>query len=235
MQGSRRRRTGSSCCRRRCARSCARTAQSNSACVAGASPGCHPRSRAAHCAASCSRKATPARLPRQVHSRFTQDPQYCVPAATALPLIPRPPPTWSSGVMSDGSVLVPRPPSVPQQMPAPAPACLCALLRLPPGPGADTGGGAGWARTVKLNLEIVKALERECLAPVFVYMYDPAWALLRQIWPAVEATLGGPCVMEPSFAAFRLNFRKASTGGACVFVPPPLWQSPARFNADISY
>ena len=74
---------------------------------------------------------------------------------------------------------------------------------------------------MKLNLEIVKALERECLAPVFVYMYDPAWALLRQIWPAVEATLGGPCVMEPSFAAFRLNFRKASTGGACVFVDPP--------------
>ena len=39
-------------------------------------------------------------------------------------------------------------------------------------------------------------------------MYDETWNLIRSVWKKVESLLDGPCVLEPSFTAFLLNYHK---------------------------
>ena len=48
--------------------------------------------------------------------------------------------------------------------------------------------------------------------PVFCFLYDAPWDLVKASWGQAELLLGGPCVLEPSLAAFLLDHRR-STGG----------------------
>ena len=74
-----------------------------------------------------------------------------------------------------------------------------------PPPAAQARAGQ-----TELLHELIAELAAQSLPPVFAYLYDPTWALLLEVWPTVEAILGGECVMEPSFAAFRLSYQKAA-------------------------
>ena len=47
------------------------------------------------------------------------------------------------------------------------------------------------------------------VGPFFIWMYDEPWRLLQAYWPQAEALLGGPCVLEPTFAAYHLNPEQA--------------------------
>jgi hypothetical protein len=47
-------------------------------------------------------------------------------------------------------------------------------------------------------------------------MFDEAWAAVAALWAPAEALLGGRCVLEPSFTAFRLSH---AAGGAGQYVP----------------
>eukprot|EP00854_Cymbomonas_tetramitiformis_P004955 gene4955-6039_t len=48
--------------------------------------------------------------------------------------------------------------------------------------------------------------------PIFIFMYDLTWKLVARLWRCAEALLESECVLEPSFAAFRLNAEKDSKG-----------------------
>ncbi|KAK3277237.1 hypothetical protein CYMTET_14745 [Cymbomonas tetramitiformis] len=58
----------------------------------------------------------------------------------------------------------------------------------------------------------IRALEGKGWPAVFIFMYDEAWHLIDGIWDHVEAIMGGPCVLEPSFTAFRLSHKKSADG-----------------------
>ncbi|QDZ19970.1 hypothetical protein HOP50_03g24880 [Chloropicon primus] len=55
---------------------------------------------------------------------------------------------------------------------------------------------------------IIKALQDHNWPPVFSFVYDEPWGLVKQCWSSVEKILEGPCVLEPSIAAFHLNHEK---------------------------
>jgi len=74
-----------------------------------------------------------------------------------------------------------------------------------PGP---TGGG--YSELVPSLLEAVVALGQHGMPPALVFMYDAAWEFVLRLWPIVETLLGGRCMLEPSFAAFRLDHSKSS-------------------------
>jgi len=61
-------------------------------------------------------------------------------------------------------------------------------------------------------------------------MYDEAWAAVAALWDRAEALMGGACVLEPSFTAFRLSHRQGPQGkyvGTNFGAPPP----PSRSGA----
>lgn len=62
----------------------------------------------------------------------------------------------------------------------------------------------------KINLAMQK-LEDAGFPPTFVFMYDVAWESVRAVWRHVEQIIG-PCWLEPSIAAFKLNYSKSSKG-----------------------
>jgi ectoine hydroxylase-related dioxygenase (phytanoyl-CoA dioxygenase family) len=53
---------------------------------------------------------------------------------------------------------------------------------------------------------------RLSLPPVFVFMYDATWALVRGMWDFAEAMLGSEAVLEPSVAAFKLDHALSAAG-----------------------
>ena len=55
----------------------------------------------------------------------------------------------------------------------------------------------------------MRAVAEHGWPPVFAFAYDESWALVRGVWDAAETLLGGPAVLEPSFAGFHLNYAKA--------------------------
>jgi len=69
-----------------------------------------------------------------------------------------------------------------------------------------------YVATVKCLHALVNALVAMNVPPAFAYVYDITWKFLLHLWPLAEALLGGPCVLEPSFAAFRLNYEKGLKG-----------------------
>ena len=58
-------------------------------------------------------------------------------------------------------------------------------------------------------LKLIRKLGEAKWPPVFAFMYDEPWSIIRCVWEKVEQLLGGPCVLEPSFTAFHLNHRKS--------------------------
>ena len=56
--------------------------------------------------------------------------------------------------------------------------------------------------------EIILRLDGAGWPPIFAFMYDQPWQLVNGAWAYAEQILGGPCVLEPSLAAFHLNYRK---------------------------
>lgn len=66
--------------------------------------------------------------------------------------------------------------------------------------------------SANLLLKLIIALSERDLPPAFAYLYDATWHFILRIWPLVEDLLGGRCVIEPSFAAFRLNRQKSLRG-----------------------
>jgi hypothetical protein len=67
--------------------------------------------------------------------------------------------------------------------------------------GAQPGAAA-------LSAAILGGLEKLRVAnisPFFIWMFDEPWQLLRSFWADAEELLGGPCVLEPTFAAYHLN------------------------------
>lgn len=71
--------------------------------------------------------------------------------------------------------------------------------------------GPGYKELVQGLLHLVAELS-EHLPPAFCYVFEATWRLILAIWPIAEQLLGGECVLEPSFAAFRLNPDKAKKG-----------------------
>jgi hypothetical protein len=57
---------------------------------------------------------------------------------------------------------------------------------------------------------ITRAIEARKLPPAFAFMFDHAWEVVLRLWPLAEALLGQGCVLEPSFAAFKLNHKKTA-------------------------
>lgn len=62
----------------------------------------------------------------------------------------------------------------------------------------------------KINYAM-QQLEDAGLPPTFVFMYDVAWEAVRDVWQHVQKIIG-PCWLEPSIAAFKLNYDKSSKG-----------------------
>ena len=83
-----------------------------------------------------------------------------------------------------------------------------AHLLAPPQPGA-----AELSAAILGGLEQLRAAS---ISPFFIWMFDEPWQLLRSFWAEAEALLGGPCVLEPTFAAYHLNPKLARQ--VC---PPP--------------
>jgi hypothetical protein len=77
---------------------------------------------------------------------------------------------------------------------------------------------AGDRSLVAAVLALVVELTQQGLPPVFAYLYDATWALLLRLWPVAEAVLGGEAVLEPSFAAFRLDHRKTAAARGAGYV-----------------
>eukprot|EP00658_Telonema_sp_P-2_P049247 TRINITY_DN37443_c0_g1_i2.p1 TRINITY_DN37443_c0_g1~~TRINITY_DN37443_c0_g1_i2.p1 ORF type:complete len:373 (+),score=47.14 TRINITY_DN37443_c0_g1_i2:168-1286(+) len=48
------------------------------------------------------------------------------------------------------------------------------------------------------------------LPPCFIYMFDEAWGLVREVWRHVERMLGHPVLLEPSVAAFKLDAKDST-------------------------
>jgi hypothetical protein len=51
----------------------------------------------------------------------------------------------------------------------------------------------------------LKKLQVANISPFFIWMFDEPWQLLGSLWADAEELLGGPCVLEPTFAAYHLN------------------------------
>ena len=62
----------------------------------------------------------------------------------------------------------------------------------------------------------MQALRKSGVPVFYIWMYDEAWSFVRKVWPYAEALLGGPCLLEPTVAAYHLNYEAAQRGNSYV-------------------
>ena len=55
---------------------------------------------------------------------------------------------------------------------------------------------------------IILRLQTHQWPPIFAFVYDEPWQLIKSIWKYVEQLMKGPVYLEPSFTAFHLNHQK---------------------------
>ena len=58
----------------------------------------------------------------------------------------------------------------------------------------------------------VRSVERAGWPPIFAFMFDEPWGLVKGLWAEVEGLLGGECTLEPSFTAFHLDYGRSRAG-----------------------
>ena len=68
-----------------------------------------------------------------------------------------------------------------------------------------TGPQPGAAELSAAILGGLEKLRVVNISPFFIWMFDEPWQLLQSFWADAEELLGGPCVLEPTFAAYHLN------------------------------
>lgn len=59
----------------------------------------------------------------------------------------------------------------------------------------------------------LQSLRAAGIPPFFIWMFDEAWQLARSVWPHAECLLGGRCVLEPTVAAYHLDYTAAQRAG----------------------
>uniref|UniRef100_A0A7S4U7R1 Uncharacterized protein n=1 Tax=Guillardia theta TaxID=55529 RepID=A0A7S4U7R1_GUITH len=64
-----------------------------------------------------------------------------------------------------------------------------------------------------LILTGMRSLRRAGVPTFYIWMYDEPWKVMLRLWEAAEKLIGGPCVLEPTFAAYHLDYHKAGESG----------------------
>ncbi|EKX35768.1 hypothetical protein GUITHDRAFT_118043 [Guillardia theta CCMP2712] len=59
----------------------------------------------------------------------------------------------------------------------------------------------------------MRSLRRAGVPTFYIWMYDEPWKVMLRLWEAAEKLIGGPCVLEPTFAAYHLDYHKAGESG----------------------